>query len=280
MRHGMSRHPHDTAERCLPRVKGFVVNYSRLRTLMLSSDSRSDTGLLLKTKHRAEDIMKYINDWDAVIRSPPRFRGWCLHQKDLMLSVRKVWCSVEVPIPVGYLLLRHVLPLGNLCRVDPDTHQLVELEEVVVMDVTSPRKALWCFRLLKEYHRCCYSFEMLASDIRELCPGGEVDIGEGRTDLITEQDELRGGAPRALSAAHTLLGRYPDSRVNVGLEELVFAYSDKEKFAQFIEKRWVSIRREEIPKRKAEEDELQVSRRKRRSRLLIPLPNGEECQAG
>lgn len=79
---------------------------------------------------------------------------------------------VEVPdhciVNPQYPLPKYVLPLGRLCHMRNSTDEPIELEDILLVDVVSPKKALWRYRFLGEEKNRCYSLSMLAESIKDI----------------------------------------------------------------------------------------------------------------
>lgn len=252
----MSSHSHHTTETCLPRVRKYVEYYAKFRMLLEVSDHHSQLAPALSIQQRAGEILIYLDVWDGHAGILPVLRGFNLLVRNVVLS-DDVSFSVEYPPP------KYALPLGQLCQIEKQTQEPVELDEVVVMGITSPAKALWRFRFSKEADRCCYSLKMLVADISQLkSPNTKRADGQqgGRGNRVHEQSD----AASAFQAVNEFAGRYPNSRIDTAPGKLIFTRSLEEDFVKAIREGWASVLSEKTSKRKIKDDEPHGSKRKRR----------------
>lgn len=216
----MSTHTHDTAEKCIPRIRTFVKNHSNLRELLHWDKQFPLSAKAASIHQRATEILEYVDTWNENASVLPVLAG----SSNL---VRSVLLSGKALNSVGHGLPKYVLPLGRLCRMDDSTHKPTELDEVVVMDMTSPSKALWRYRFLHTPVQCCYSFEMLAADIKELTPDHDADDEAQRDNRVPSTTVL-----------HKLAREYPDSRVDLVPGELIFTHSRTKPFLRVVQDGW------------------------------------------
>lgn len=247
----LSSHPHHTIETCVPRARHFTEHCSTL--LRLQSLGSCGYNAACNVKKRADEVLKYVAVWKDNSDGLVSVTG-------LNRLVRKAVVSEAVSISVEYPLPRYVLPLGRLCRVDDMTDLPTELDEILVMDITSPRKALWRFRFLGPSISSCYSFEMLAADIRDICPNSEANGEKGGP---VERDELQVDEARVSLMANKFPWGYPDSRVDFVPGGLAFTYSTEKDYAEAIRQGWKAVRPAKTRKREEGDNGPQRSKRKR-----------------
>lgn len=252
----MSSHLHHTFETCLPRVRRFQAHYDSI--LELQRAGSPGNFVARSMKEQADEILdmsESLDDWKQSAQLLPG--GASLNR-----LVRKVVPSDKVRVSVEYPLPRYVLPLGRLCRLGDNTNEPMDLDEILVMDVTSPHKALWCFRFSSEaMSSCCFSFEMLAADIEHVRPyqkpGGENGGGWKR-------HAVQDGEEREPSNVNELAGRHPDSRINFTPGNLIFSSASATHFTEAITHGWRPVSLEKTRKRENEDEEPRSSQRKRR----------------
>lgn len=220
----MSRHSHHTYETCVPIVKHFAHYHEKLIQFLKKRrvfDQRLQSKVI-KIQDQVDTILKHIDGWEDEAHAIQRLAG----QNHL---IRYVCYADSEPTSADYPLPMYVLPLGRVYRRDSTTNQTTELDEVAVLDITSPCKALWHYRFSKGSTRCYYSFAMIAADIREVQPKSEAD------------DETRSNTMSTPAAIYNLAKTNPKACVNVAPGEILFTYSSKQSFPTVIRDGWLSI---------------------------------------
>lgn len=230
----LSSHSHHRTETCLPIVRKYTTYYVKFCTLLRCSGHFLQMALALSIQQRASEILRYLNVWNADACILPVLRG----SNHL---VRNVVLSDGVFFLVDYPPSKYVLLLGQLCQIEKQTQKPVELDRVVVMDITSPAKALWWFRFSKAPVRRCYSLEMLVADIKELrSPNTEIVHGDQGGRGIHGHMQSDATSASQAHADNKLAGRYPNSRIDVAPGELSFTHSNEEAFLKAIGEGWAS----------------------------------------
>lgn len=205
----------------------------------------------LAVKNQADYLWRYYKNWNHYAEDLGRHKvGTRLLRRVVPSKKLSGSGPVEHPLPT------YVLPLGRLCRLEGCTRRPKELDEVLVMDVTSPRKALWRFGFSKESAPCCYSFEMLAADIEQTCLHHDADSEQG---YMVPADGTMQSRWRTEAQIRV---RYPDSRVDVEPGDILFSYSIKAGFTAAIRSGWRAAEPTKTGKRKGEDVEPRGSKRK------------------
>lgn len=86
----------------------------------------------------AKDMFQRINFWKMIDQVPEREEGFSR-------LIRKVKISKDVRTSPTFPAPKYVLPLGKLCRQKDADSPWTCLDKIVLMDITSPQKALWEF---------------------------------------------------------------------------------------------------------------------------------------
>lgn len=132
-------------------------------------------------------------------------------------------------------LPRFVLPLGRLYRADNPTEPPQPFHGFVLMDVTTPRKALWLY-VLSRGKECC-SLVMLADDIALWELGSSNDNRDGGL-MMRMRSEGGGGGGGTRHHRARLTNTYPDSRIKVGAGKVLFKRADRIQAAEAIKSGW------------------------------------------
>lgn len=122
---------------------------------------------------------------------------------------------------------RFVLPLGRLYRAERPAEPPRPFHGFVLMDVTTPRKALWLYVLSRD-KECC-SLVMLAEDITLW------ELGSGSDNRDGGLMKHEGGTRRHRAR---LTNTYPDTRIRLGTGKVLFKRADKQQAAEAIKSGW------------------------------------------
>lgn len=135
--------------------------------------------------------------------------------------VRKVTVSDEIHVSPAYPLPSYILPLGRLdCEQKVgSTSQSTIIDQLVVMDITSPRKALWRLSCSLKSDSYQMELEVLAADILDICPEQNTSDSES-------------------TAPPPILSEYPASRLRFEAGKILFEPAPKHELIEAIEQGW------------------------------------------
>lgn len=255
---GMCHHSDHTLETCVYKAKRFLKNYD---TLLKIQGSGGFDASARNLKTQADEILKMVTHLEAWERSGKALPG----AVRLNRLVRRVLPLDDTPMSIEHPLPMYVLPLGRLCRVSDGTNGPLELDEAVVMDVTSPRKALWRFGFVNgsSMPSCYYFLEMIAADINDIRPNQGTASGNGAV-VRRNGVQTSGDAIWFRSTTKQSPKEYPESRVAFEPGRPIFDCSGAEDFSEAIAQGWSPIGPEKTSKHENEDGESQGSQRKRR----------------
>lgn len=145
----------------------------------------------------------------------------------------KLEAEVTLPPPHQCALPKYVLPLGRLCRMGntTDMQTAIELEEVVLMDVLSPSKTIWRYRLPD----LCEKWPLGPCSLTAL--GSIHEIGH-INDMVNNHGGLESFHGDLWSVVPTInhpSEKHPDSRVDADFGHIWFNRSLKKDLVTAIE---------------------------------------------
>lgn len=172
----------------------------------------------------AKDIFQRINFWKMIDQVPEREEGFSR-------LIRKVEISKDVRTSPTFPAPKYVLPLGKLSQQKDADSPWTCLDKIVLMDITSPQKALWEFSSFGPGRDPCHVLQLLAADIKDICPPKSNTSCSNTTQQVHKQD---------LSSPMALLqvSKYKESFFMVPVGEISFNPAPKDNVAEAIRRGW------------------------------------------
>lgn len=254
----MERRPVETLERWKGDIERFARHYRNLFELGdLKQKQKFDDAC--DVRQQAREISERIGFWRTLGRAPEKNEGFSR-------LVRKVNVSKDIPMALEYPLPKYVFTVGRLYLKGLDVLPPSRLDVVVLIEATSPRKAIWGFSYMGGVEKRC-ALELLATDISEFCTGPSADGGKSNP---TGRHGAQFDEWKTFPRVRQKLWNYPDSRVEFSFGGVSFEPSFATELVEAIQQGWgTSVQVRSTQKR--EGDESSEPRARKRPRLRIKL---------
>lgn len=162
----MSDQRYETLLMCKADILKIIEHFRHDYTLRSKNMSTFDSTLLNKYRKTKQSIDCFTQRAEWLTTSIySRIENYDKIPKNIFGHVRftrlirkvKVEDDVSIDLNLKRSLPWYVFPLGRLCQIISNTKDKpAELEEIVLVDILSPKKALWIYRFLSlSKPRCC-----------------------------------------------------------------------------------------------------------------------------